>query len=75
MLCQEAWPAEYVPVTGSPAVLTVTLRSVPPAAVTVIPFDGSAFAAPFPGVIVTTGPAGDGLPDADAAGCVARRRA
>ena len=66
MLCQAVWSAEYVPVTGSPAVLTLTLRSVPPAAVTVIPFDGSAFAA-FPGVIVTTGPAGEGLTDADAA--------
>src|SRR6202012_3961567 len=52
-------------VTGSPAVLTLTLRSVPPVAVTVIPFDGSAFAA-FPGVIVTTGPVGEGLTDADA---------
>jgi hypothetical protein len=74
------WSAEYVPATGSPAVLTLTLRSVPPAPVTVIPFDGSAFAA-FPGVIVTTGPAGwvaggevgrrgvpgaDALPDAEA---------
>ena len=46
--------------TGSPAVLTATLRSVPPAAVTVIPGDGLAPLAPLPGVIVTTGPAGDG---------------
>ncbi|HEY0804574.1 MAG TPA: hypothetical protein VGD84_05900 [Pseudonocardiaceae bacterium] len=46
--------------------LTPTLRSVPPAAVTVIPFDGSAAFAPFPGVIRTTGPAGDGLADAAA---------
>ena len=61
MLCQEARPAEYVPVTGSPLVRTATFLSVPPAAVTVIPFDGSAPAAPLPGVIVTTGPAGDGL--------------
>ena len=51
--------------TGSPAVLTLTLRSVPPAAVTVIPFDGSASFEPFPGVIVTTGPAG-GVADGDA---------
>ena len=73
MLCQEARPAEYVPVTGSPLVRTATLLSVPPAAVTVIPFDGSAPAAPLPGVIVTTGPAGDGLAGADVfpAGCAA----
>jgi hypothetical protein len=41
-------------------VLTATFFSVPPAAVTVIPFDGSAPLAPFPGVIVTTGPVGEG---------------
>jgi hypothetical protein len=55
-----------VPVTGTPAVVTATLFSVPPAAVTVIPFDGSAPPAPFPGVIVTTGPAGDGFPVGEA---------
>jgi hypothetical protein len=44
----------------------LTLCSVPPAAVTVIPFDGSAPRAPFPGVIVTTGPAGDGFAVAEA---------
>ena len=47
--------------------VTATLFSVPPAAVTVIPFDGSAPLAPFPGVIVTTGPAGDGFAEAPAA--------
>ena len=66
MLCQEARSAEYVPVTGSPAVVTLTPCSVPPAAVTVIPFDGSAPRVPFPGVIVTTGPAGDGFAAAEA---------
>jgi hypothetical protein len=66
VLCQEAWPAEYVPVTGSPLVRTATLFSVPPAAVTVIPFDGSAPVAAFPGVIVTTGPAGEGFAEAEA---------
>jgi hypothetical protein len=66
VLCQELWSAEYVPVTGAPAVLTPTLFSVPPAAVTVMPFEGSAALAPFPGVIRTTGPAGDGLADAAA---------
>jgi hypothetical protein len=35
--------------------------SVPPAAVTVIPVDGSAVLSPPPGVIVTAGPVGDGL--------------
>ena len=53
--------------TGSPAVLTATLRSVPPAAVTVMPGDGLAAAVPFPGVIVTAGPAGDGRAEAEAA--------
>jgi hypothetical protein len=47
-------------------VATLTLCSVPPAAVTVIPFDGLAPLAPFPGVIVTTGPAGDGFAVAEA---------
>ena len=42
MLCQEARSAAYVPVTGSPRCVTATFFSVPPAAVTVIPFDGSA---------------------------------
>jgi hypothetical protein len=55
-----------VPATWSPAVVTSTLFSVPRAAVTVIPFDGSAALAPFPGVIVTAGPAGDGLAEAEA---------
>jgi hypothetical protein len=66
VLCQEARSAEYVPVTGSPLVLTATFFSVPPAAVTVIPLDGSAPLAPLPGVIVTTGPAGDGFAGAAA---------
>jgi hypothetical protein len=70
VLCQEAWSAEYVPVTGSPAVRTATLLSFPLAAVTLIPCDGSAPVAGcpvalFPGVIVTTGPAGDGLTGAE----------
>ena len=55
-----------MPATGSPVVLTATFFSVPPAAVTVIPGDGFAPLAPFPGVIVTTGPAGDGFADAEA---------
>jgi hypothetical protein len=46
-------------------VLTATFFSVPPAAVTVIPGDGFAPLAPFPGVIVTTGPAGDGRAEAE----------
>lgn len=66
MLCHEARSAAYVPVTGSPAVVTATFCSVPPVAVTVIPCDGSAPAALFPGVIVTTGPAGDGFANGDA---------
>jgi len=66
VLCQEPRSAEYVPVTGSPLVLTATFFSVPPAAVTVIPVDGSAPPAPFPGVIVTTGPAGDGFAEGEA---------
>ena len=45
------------PDTGSPEVLTLTWVSVPPAAVAVIPADGSASLAPFPGVIVTRGAA------------------
>ena len=40
--------------------------SVPPAAATVIPVDGSAVLSPPPGVIVTVGPVGDGLAAADA---------
>jgi hypothetical protein len=47
-------------------VFTATFFSVPPAAVTVIPFDGSAPLAPFPGVIVTTGPADEGEAVAEA---------
>ena len=47
--------------TGSPEVATVTFFSVPPAAVTVMPVDGSADLTPLPGVIVTAGPAGDGF--------------
>jgi hypothetical protein len=66
VLCQDAWSAEYVPATGSPPVRTATFFSVPPAAVTVIPFDGSAPCAPSPGVIVTAGPAGDGFAAAEA---------
>jgi hypothetical protein len=46
-----------LPVTASPEVRTVTWVSVPPAAVTVIPADGSACLAPFAGVIVTRGAA------------------
>jgi hypothetical protein len=42
-------------------VRTVTSLSVPPAALTAIPFAGSAAFAPPPGVMVTTGPAGDGV--------------
>ena len=66
MLCQEARSAAYVPVTGAPEVVTATFFSVPRAAVTVIPWDGSVPVAPFPGVIVTTGPVGDGEAAADA---------
>jgi hypothetical protein len=51
--------------------VTPTSFSVPPAAVTVIPRDGSAALVPFSGVIVTTGPDGDGEGDAEAAGAVA----
>jgi hypothetical protein len=61
VLRQEAWSAEYVPGTGSPPERTVTSCSVPPAAVTVIPFAGSAAFAPFPGVMVTAGPVGVGF--------------
>ena len=53
-----------VPVTGSPDVVTVTWASLPSGVLTVIPFDGSAPPALAPGVIVTAGPAGDGLADA-----------
>src|ERR1700735_5860174 len=65
-LCQEVRPVEYVPVTGSPEVGTVTFLSVPPAALTVIPVAGSAVLSPPPGVIVTAGPAGGGLAFGDA---------
>jgi hypothetical protein len=47
----------------------VTFVSFPPDAVTVMPFDGSAFAPPVPGVIITAGPAARGAllgADADA---------
>jgi hypothetical protein len=67
VLCQDVRSAEYLPVTGSPWVLTSTFPNVPPAVVTVMPFDGSAAAAPFPGVIVTAGPVGDGDAEAEAA--------
>ena len=66
MLCQDAWSAPYEPVTGSPAVVTATFRSVPPAAVTAMPCAGSAPRALFPGVIVTTGPVGVGFAEGDA---------
>ena len=46
---------------------TLTFLSVPPDALTVIPFDGSAPRAPLPGVIVTAGPAGVGFADGAAA--------
>src|ERR1700678_1173867 len=46
-----------LPGTGSPEVCTVTCVSVPPKDVTVMPADGSAWVAPFAGVILTWGPA------------------
>ena len=61
LLCQEVRPAEYVPLTGSPEVATVTFLIVPPDAVTVIGEPGSAALTPLPGVIVTAGPVGVGL--------------
>jgi hypothetical protein len=42
-----------LPGTGSPEVCTVTRVSVPRADVTVMPADGSAWVAPFAGVILT----------------------
>ncbi len=50
MLCQAVWAAFSVPVTGSPAVVTVTLLSLPRAAVTVMPWPGCAFLLPLAGV-------------------------
>src|SRR5947209_7717327 len=50
-LCQALAPWLRRPDTGSPAVRTVTFFSVPSAAVTVMPADGSTLAAPFAGVI------------------------
>ena len=58
MLCQ-AVPAAFIePVTSSPPVVTVTLLSLPLAAVTVMPLLGVAPLLPLAGVIDTCRPAG-----------------
>jgi hypothetical protein len=74
-VCHEVLAEFIVPGTGPdglplltdvpPAGLTVTLDSVPFAAVTVTPADGSALFAPSAGEMLTTAPSGVGLADAD----------
>ena len=61
MLCQEVPDALSAPLTGSPAVATVTWVILPRAAVTVTPRPGLAFLVPFAGVMVSCAPAADVL--------------
>jgi hypothetical protein len=73
-VCHEVLAEFIVPGTGPdglplltsvpPTGLTVTPDSVPFAAVTVTPAEGSALFAPFAGEMLTTGPSGVGLADA-----------
>ena len=70
MLCQTVPVAFMVPVTWSPPVVTLTLPSLPRAAVTVMPWPGWAVRLPFAGVMDTARPEGvwvaAGLPPDDA---------
>jgi hypothetical protein len=58
VLCHTVPAAFIVPLTGSPAVVTVTLLSLPCAAVTVMPWPGWALVLPLAGVMDTWVPAG-----------------